>query len=331
MIVRLRYVAALALTIFVGGMAACDVSLTVGYNDAKGPVSALSCAANAPLRSCADESCVVAELGPALIGKETLAVDDDSIYFVSAEDEIGRMPKAGGEITPLVTGTKNLERMVLDDEYLYWTETDGLVLKVPKKGGTPSTVTSIFGHPIPIGLHDDDLYVALTDSGEIAKIDKATGSTTTLTGEDFPIDLAVDAEYVWWVNQGAPGGATGELVRAPLGDLTKREVVESGLAEPLALGVTEDSILWATYNQVSRLPRKGGDPQTFDISLGEPKGVTELGGILYAAGQQGVFRIRLEDGAMLTLEGRGVTGISLACEGLYGVGWYEPFLFRYGP
>lgn len=320
----------LALVLVAGCVAACDVSVTVGYNDATGSLSALNCAADAPLRACATQSCVVTELGPALIGKETIAVDDASIYFVSAENVIGRMPKGGGDVVELVTGTTNLERMVLDEEYLYWTEFDGRILKVPKKGGTQAEVTKIFGHPVPIALHAGDLYVALTDSGEIAKVDKTTGASTTLAGESTPIDLAVDGEHVWWVNQGTPGGATGELVRAPLGDLTRREVVLSNLAEPLAIGVTEDAILWATYDHVSRLPRGGGGAaQTFDVAFGEPKGVTELGGVLYVAGQTGVHRVRLKDGDTLALDPRGVTGITLACDGLYGVGWYEPFVFRY--
>lgn len=315
----------------VAAAVACDTVLVVGTNEATGASSASSCPATAPLRACATQSCVFRDIGTAQIGEETLALDADSIYFVSDFEVIGRMPRGGGPVETLVTGAKNLERMAIDDEYLYWTEFDGRVMKVPKKGGSEAIVATIFGHPVPIALDGDDLYVALTDSGEIAKIDKASGAATKLAGERTPVDLAVDRDFVWWINQGDPGGQTGELVRAPLGDLTRREIVLSNLAEPLALGVTEDSILWATYDKVSRLPRAGGAPTTFDVALGEPKGVTEIEGIVFAAGQLGVLRVRVSDGDTLALDGRGITGMALACDGLYGIGWFEPLVFRFGP
>lgn len=312
------------------GLGACDVSVTVGYNDAAiGPGA--SCASDAPIRSCLGETCVVSELGAAQIGKETLAVDDESIFFITDTNVISRMPKAGGDAVPLTQVAANLERMVLDDDYVYWTEFDGRILRAPKAGGETTSVTDIFGHPVPIALHEGDLYVAMTDSGEIATIDKVTGATTSLAGEGAPIDLAVDGEHVYWIDQGEVGGASGRLVRAPLGDLTETEEVLTGLEEPLVLGITSESILWASYDKVFRLSREGGDPQEIDVPFGEPKGVTEIGGVIYAAGATGLFRVQAAGGEPLTLDGRGFTGIALACDGLYAVGWFEPILVRYAP
>ncbi|MBL8741088.1 MAG: hypothetical protein JNK04_08345 [Myxococcales bacterium] len=312
------------------GIPACDVSVTVGYND-DALLPGASCPADAPVRACSTEACVVSELGAAQIGKETLAVDDESIFFITDGDVLSRMPIGGGEVVALADVSGNLERMVLDSDYVYWTVFDGTVLKVPKGGGETTTVATIFGHPVPIALHENDLYVAMTDSGEIATIDKVSGATTSLAGEGTPIDLAIDSEHVYWIDQGEPDGATGRLVRAPLGDLTGAEEVLSGLTEPLVLGVTPDAILWATYDKVFRLPRAGGDPQELDVPFGEPKGVTELDGIVYAAGETGLFRVQLDGGDPLALDGRGFTGIALACDGLYGVGWFLPILVRYGP
>ena len=144
------------------------------------------------------------------------------------------------------------------------------------------------------------------------------------------MDLGVDAEHVYWINQGIAGAATGELVRAPLGNLEDAEVVRSGLEDPLRLGVTADAIVWATYDRVFRLPRGGGEPQMFEAEFGDPKGVTEFDGILYAAGAAGFFRIRLADGDALALDRRSITGLATACDGIYLVGWYEPLLLRYG-
>jgi len=311
------------------GLAACDVSVTVGYNDALVPGA--SCPADAPLRACSTETCVVTELTSAQMGKETLAVDAEHIYFITETDVLSSMPKGGGAVVELATVAPSLERLTVDEENVYWTEFDGRIFRVPKAGGTTESVTEIFGHPISIASHDADLYLALTDSGEVAKVTKSSGATTTLAGENAPIDLGVDGEHVYWINQGQPGEANGELVRAPLGDLTGAEVILSSLDEPLVLGVASDAIVWATFDKVFRLSREGGDPSVFEAPFGEPKGVTELDGTLYVAGQMGVYRIRIGDGDALALDGRGMTGLALGCDGLYAVGWFEPILLRYGP
>jgi DNA-binding beta-propeller fold protein YncE len=323
-VIRVRYAA------LVAAVAGCDVSVTVGYNG-EGLSPGQSCSESAPLRACSSEPCVVSELGSAQMGKETLAVDADTIYFISEPNVLSKVPKGGGDVVALTSVHASLERMTLDDDNVYWTEFDGRIFRVPKAGGDAVNVTTIIGHPVPIALDGDDLYVAMTDSGEVAKIDKRTGATTSLAGLGAPTDLAVDGAHVYWINQGDPGGATGELVRAPLGDLTGAEVMLSGLEEPLALGVTSDSILWATYDRVSRLSRAGGDPEVFEVPFEEPKGVTEIGGVIYVAGALGLFRIDVDDGAVLALDARGFTGIALACDGLYGVGWFESVLIRFGP
>jgi hypothetical protein len=183
---------------------------------------------------------------------------------------------------------------------------------------------------VSIAAHDDELYVVLPEQGAVAMVSKSTGAETQLAGQDRPVDLGVDAEHVVWINQGVPGAATGELVRAPLGNLEDAEVVVSGLADPLSLGITADAIVWATYDRAFRLPRGGDEPQMFEVELGEPKGVTEFDGILYVAGAGGFFRIRVADGDALALEGRSITGLATACDGIYLIGWYEPLLFRYG-
>ncbi len=310
-------------------LTACDVSVTVGYNDALVPGA--SCPSDAPLRSCGSETCVVSELTAAQIGKETLAVDDESIFFITDANVISKLAKTGGEVVALTDVHPNLERMVLDEENVYWTEYDGRIFRVPKAGGEATNVTDILANPVSIALHESDIYIAMPDSGEIAKIDKISGSTTLLAGQGAPVDLGVDSEHVYWIDQGEPGGATGKLVRAPLGDLTGAEVMLSGLSEPLVLGIANDAILWATNDKVFRLAREGGEPRVFEVPFGEPKGVTEIGGTLYVAGETGLFRVQVDSADSLAVDGRGFTGIALACDGLYAVGWYEPILVRYGP
>jgi hypothetical protein len=108
-------------------------------------------------------------------------------------------------------------------------------------------------------------------------------------------------------------------------------VILSDLTEPLVLGITTDSILWVTYDKVFRLAREGGEPQVFEVPFDEPKGVTEIDGTIYVVGQTGLFRVQVDSGDALALDARGFTGLALACDGVYAVGWYEPVLVRYGP
>lgn len=311
-------------------LAACDVAVTVGYNEGPALVSPQSCPSDALLRECSRQNCVVAELSTAQMGRETLAVDVEHIYFVRPDNVIARMPTLGGPIEDLAIAAPGLERMTIDDEFVYWTEHNATILRVPKTGGDAAIVKTISGNPVSIAAHDDELYIALPEQGAIVTVSKSTGAETQLAGQDRPVDLGVDAEHVYWINQGIPGAATGELVRAPLGNLEDAEVISSGLEDPLSLGVTADAIVWATYDRVFRLPRGGDEPQMFAVEFGEPKGVTEFDGILYVAGEAGFFRIRIADGDALALDRRGITGLAPACDGIYLAGWYEPLLFRYG-
>ncbi len=322
-----------ALVVALGSIAACDVSVTVGYNgrDALdgGLVSPESCPDDAPFRACTTQICVVSEMAAPQLGEETIAADADYLYFISEPDVLTRMPKGGGDMVPLADALDQLQRITLDEEYVYWTQYDGGILRVPKGGGEITVVAELFGHPVSIASHEGDLYTAMTETGEVAKVTKSSGASTRITGQNAPADLALDGEHVYWINRGEPGTATGELVRAPLGNLAAAEVILSNLEEPLALGLTPDAILWATYEKVFRLARAGGEPQVFEIPFDEPQGVTEFDGFIYVAGY-GLYRVRVSDGDSELLDGRGFTAFTLGCDALYAVGWYDPILIRYG-
>lgn len=311
-------------------LAACDVAVTVGYNESPAVVSPETCPSDARLRECSQEGCVVAELSAAQMGRETIAVDAEHIYFLRPDNVIARMPTLGGPIEDLTSVDAGLQRLTIDDEFVYWTQYNATISRVPKTGGDAELVKTIFGNPSSIAAHDDLLYVALPEQNEVVTVSKHTGAEMRLPGQARPMDLGVDTEHVYWINQGIAGAATGELVRAPLGGLADAEVIVSDLEFPIRLGVTADAIVWATFDRVFRLPRGGDEPQLFEAELGDPKGVTEFDGILYVAGAAGFLRIRVADGDALALHGQSITGLATACDGIYLVGWYEPLLFRYG-
>ena len=118
------------------------------------------------------------------------------------------------------------------------------------------------------------------------------------------------------------------------GDYVKlKEIATADAVDPLGVEALEKAgsdAFWATFDKVFRLSRQGGEPQVFEAPFGEPKGVTEFDGILYVTGETGIFRIHVGDGDTLALDPRGFTGLTLGCDGLYLVGWYESILLRYG-
>ena len=95
------------------------------------------------------------------------------------------------------------------------------------------------------------------------------------------------------------------------------------------VGIASEAILWARTTGV-RLRARGRDAGVRG-AFGEPKGVTEIGGTLYVAGETGLFRVQVDSADSLAVDGRGFTRIALACDGLYAAGWYEPILVRYSP
>jgi len=313
------------------GLCACDVSSTVGYNDGALSVGpGASCPADASLRVCSSGDCVVTEVSAAEQGVETVAVDADGIFFVSALNVLARRPIGGGPLVELTTELDQMEQLTIDADRVYWTEFDGKVRSLPKTGGPTLDVTSVFGHPTSIALDAEHVYVVLPESGEVAMAPIPSGPETHLAGENVPIAIAADAEHVYWLDQGQPGAANGELVRAPRGDLSSAEVLLSNLDAPVAIALTSDAVLWATFDSIFTVPKAGGSAAAIAGGFGEAKAIAAFDGIVYLAGQGGLTRTTMADGATLLLEPRPMTSLGMGCDGVFATGWADPVLIRYG-
>ena len=313
------------------GLGACDVSSTVGYNEGALPLGpGGSCAPDASLRACSTGNCVVTEVSAAEPGVETLAVDSESIFFLSGASVLATRPIAGGPLVELTAELDQLQQLTIDADHVYWTEFDGRVRSLPKAGGAITEVTSVFGHPSSIAADAEHVYLVLPESGEVAMAPKPSGAATRLGGQNVPFAIAVDAEHVYWINQGTAGASDGELVRAPRGDLTGAEVIVSGLDAPVALALTSDAVVWATFDTIFTAPKAGGSPATIAGGFGEAKAIAAFDGTAYLAGAGGLTRTGMADGSTLLLEARALTSVALGCDGVFATGWYEPFLLRYG-
>jgi hypothetical protein len=302
---------------------ACNVTSTVGYNDAA------RCAPDAPLHGCANGTCVVSDLFEAEKGIETMAVDAEDIFFVSAPEVIAKRPIGGGPLTEL-TATGTLVRLTVDAYNVYWTEFDGSVKSVPKAGGPALDVSTLFGHPSSIATDPDHVYWVLPDSGEVAMAPTPSGPATRLTGQPGPQAVAVDVDHVYWINEGDPGAMNGQLARAPLGNLTAAEVIRSDLDAPLFLAIAGDDALWATSSAIFRMPKAGGEPVQVASGFDMPRAIAGFDGIVYLSGQSGLTRTTVASGETRVLDIRPMTSLALGCTGVYATTWYESELVRYG-
>jgi hypothetical protein len=314
-------------------LAACDVDSTVGYIEAEGAlVGGVPCPADSPLARCSDGPCVVTNLFEPRIGSITLAVDSDSAFFLTDPVAIARRRLDGEESVDLATADSTLMRMTIDDTYVYWTELDGNVRGVPKAGGPRFDVGYVFGNPTDITIDTSHVYWVFPEFGQVAMAPKPAGDATHISSQDAPQAIAVDATHVYWVNGGTASQPSGQLVRAPSGNLASAEVVLSNLDAPIAIAVSDDSVYWASLHDVFRMPKNDSAVvEPVASGLTEIKAIAAFGDTVYGAGMDGLWRAPATGGEPLELERRPMSAMTLTCAGVYASGWFDSAFIRYAP
>lgn|GEM_PF-6548458 len=308
-------------------LAACDVSSTVGFNE--GALPGGSCTAESAISVCRTEPCVVTELGNGRVGSWAIAVDDTFVFFERTPTVLSKVPVGGGPVTDVRTDLDRIWAAAVDQDHVYTTEFEVGVRRVKKSGGPTELVMRPKGTFTALALDRDHVYVTLTSENQIAMAPKVGGEPTLLAGQAAPQGIAVDQRHVYWVNQGTEGGTTGELVRAPLGDLTHAEILLSGLAAPNALALGAEDVFFASGSRVFQVSNAGGAAQLVEEDFGPVKSMAASGDTVYLAGAAGLGRAR----AGLTtplVDSRAMLGIALTCQGVFATGWLESLLVRYG-
>ena len=314
-------------------LAACDVDSIVGYNDSEGALlGGEQCAPGAPLARCSNGPCVVTNLFEPRVGSITLAVDSDSAYVLADPLVLTKRPLDGaGPIVDLATTDSSLIRMTIDQSYVYWTELDGRVRGVPKAVGERFDAAYVFGNPTDITVDSTHLYWVFPEFGQVAMAAKPIGEATHIAGQDAPQAIAVDATHVYWVNAGA-APQTGQLVRAPRGNLAGAEVILTELDAPVVVALSDDAVYWASRHAVFRMPKQdSGVIQTVAAGFSEVKAIGVFGDTVYGAGMDGLWRAPATGGQPLELERRPMSAMTLACSGVYATGWFDSAFIRYAP
>jgi hypothetical protein len=308
-------------------LAACDVSSTVGSNETA--LSTSSCSQDSAISACSAEPCVITDIGNGREGSWAIAADGEHVFFERTTNVLAKVLLGGGEAVDVRTDLDRMWAAAVDANYVYTTEFERGTHRVRKTGGPSELVMHPKGHPTAIALDRDNVYVTMTDENQIAMSPKAGGQPTLLAGQSAPQAIAVDEQHVYWVNQGIDGGSSGELVRAPLGDLTGAEVVLSGLNSPRSVAVGGDVVFFGSPSQVFQVSKTGGDAELVVDSFDEIKSLVAYGDTVFLAGMGGFARAR-RGAATQVVDSRGMLGIAATCRGVFATGWLQPLLVRYG-
>ena len=170
-------------------------------------------------------------------GPSAVVDDNAGVYWTtqgtSQEGAVMVQPTFANGMPPetVISGTWPLENLVLGGAgLLVVSDTHGGLFSVNPSGMSTMGLSS---NPSIGGIAADDTFAYWTDGiSSVAKVPLATGAPIVLaSAQAKPSEVAVDALYVYWINQGAEPG-TGAVMEGPL---------SSGGVAPHALATCQDS------------------------------------------------------------------------------------------
>jgi len=199
----------------------------------------------------------------------------------------------------LLIGTYSADQEV-DDTYVYFTDSANGIFRMPKNGGDPQTLAILPDNFITVLAIDDTTVYALTIGddnltlGSCWSVAKTGGTPKQLAATILtPFELAVDANYVYWVSIGTPTDdgflADGKVERIRK-DGTGRTTLASNLNVPVMVA-TDGTTVFFTETGLSpanssaglrSVPANGGTIRTLTTRPGVV-GVTLSGNDVYFA------------------------------------------------
>jgi hypothetical protein len=139
-----------------------------------------------------------------------MAIDATSVYWTTCGDPTGgavlKVPKTGGPIATLATGDR-LSGIAVDNSNVYWVAgtsdgSSGTIMKVPTGGGTPTTLISRPGAPSHLAVDASFVYWIEQMPGAVMKMPLSGGAVTTIASASFAFQIALGETDVFWLGQG---------------------------------------------------------------------------------------------------------------------------------
>jgi len=183
-----------------------------------------------------------------------LAVDAQYAYY-EGNDELYSAPISGNStqnpsLLAIVPFGNQVYAVALNDTNVYWTEVGassartGRVMTLAKNdaGGVPTVIASGLNFPADIALDANNIYWTDNRDGTVMKAPLSGGTPTLIaSGQNFPFGIAVDSQNVYWTNNG--GNTGGSVMKAPIGG-GEATVIASGQNFPMGIAVDQTNVYW---------------------------------------------------------------------------------------
>jgi len=220
-----------------------------------------------------------------------VAVTATTLYWTDFEGLLGRVGLDGsGAVTLVSTSlpTPPPYFVAADTTNVYWTtqtdNTTGTVTSQPLGGGSITTLASNQDLSAGIAVQNQNLYwvtigTGAANTGAINTSPTSSAMAHAVTQANYPFDVAVDDNNLYWTSRGVPGGGT---------PITLGESVE-----PVGIAVDATNVYWADMNQstVMRVAIGGGTPVTIASVIGAQYVAVDDTSVYCTSANPGVFRI----------------------------------------
>lgn len=253
------------------------------------------------------------------VGINGIAVDEFDVYFIRKDGRLKKVSLDGGKAVELVSGIKEPTAIALDRDTVYWVTATGAIGSLPKKGGDPGTLVDDEPGQVALAAlgAGDDVYFATASAG-LQSVPKSGGEPTSLlgggvmsTGGMFGYDgggflyamngqgelirvttdgkgtfvmtdqqagttsVAANSSFVYWVNPNPPGADSGSS--QPQGKVFRmrpdgNDIVTVAVEQedPFRVAGDEKNVYWTTTTGTVFTAPVDGAAEPFPMASADP-------------------------------------------------------------